>query len=76
MYESHAGGVDEVLDDLHELLPGDLIITILVVDGEGLVHLLLVDWHGLVDLVEGLLEHLLEFSDAEEAGVIVIIGIE
>jgi len=76
MYESHARGVDEILHYLHELLPGDLVIAVLVVDGEGLVHLLLVDRHRLVDLVEGLLQHLLQLAHTEEARVVVVVGIE
>lgn len=76
MYESHAGGVDEILHYLHELLPGYLVVAVLVVDGEGLVHLLLVDWHRLVDLVEGLLQHLLQLRHAQEARVVVVVRIE
>jgi hypothetical protein len=51
---SHARGVDEVLDDLHELFLGDLVIAVLVVDGERLIHLLL--RYGLVYLMESLLQ--------------------
>lgn len=59
MNESHAGRIDEILNHLHKLLPRDLVITVLIVDGESLVHLLLIDRHALVDLMEGLLQHLL-----------------
>lgn len=69
-------GLYKILNHLHELLPGQLVVVVGVVDGVKLIKFLIIKRVGLVDLVQDLLGEFFELGRVEEARAVVVVGIE